>query len=69
LRKHKPYLSIRRSRWSRQFEPADPAKPIAFRYSPLASGLDIVRKTLSQYEIATVQTATIDQASTQPLRS
>src|SRR5262252_9551769 len=27
----------------------------AFRYAPLSSGLDIVRKTLSQHEIATVQ--------------
>src|ERR1700724_809747 len=29
----------------------------AFRYAPLSSGLDIVRKTLGQHEIATVQTA------------
>jgi hypothetical protein len=28
----------------------------SFRYAPLSSGLDIVRKTLSQHEIATVQT-------------
>src|SRR5262245_21758871 len=34
-----------------------------FRYAPLASGLDIVRKTLGQHEIATVQTTAIDQAS------
>ena len=34
-----------------------------FRYASLASGLDIVRKTLGQHEIATVQTTTIDQAS------
>ena len=27
-----------------------------FRYAPLSSGLDIVRKTLGQHEIATVQT-------------
>jgi hypothetical protein len=33
-----------------------------FRYAPLSSGLDIVRKTLGQYEIATVQTTAIDQA-------
>jgi hypothetical protein len=32
----------------------------AFRYAPLSSGLDIVRKTLSQREIATVQTTSID---------
>jgi hypothetical protein len=34
-----------------------------FRYAPLSSGLDIVRKTLSQHEIATVQTTAIDQAA------
>jgi hypothetical protein len=34
-----------------------------FRYASLASGLDIVRKCLSQHEIATIQTTTIDQAS------
>src|SRR5262244_1454268 len=33
----------------------------SFRYAPLSSGLDIVRKTLSQHEIATVQTASIDE--------
>jgi hypothetical protein len=33
----------------------------SFRYAPLSSGLDIVRKTLSQHEIATVQTTSIDQ--------
>jgi hypothetical protein len=35
----------------------------SFRYAPLSSGLDIVRKTLSQHEIATVQTTSIDQAA------
>jgi hypothetical protein len=35
----------------------------SFRYAPLSSGLDIVRKTLSQYEIATVQTTSLDQAA------
>ena len=35
----------------------------AFRYAPLSSGLDIVRKTLGQHEIATVQTTAIDQAA------
>src|SRR5947208_15053561 len=35
-----------------------------FRYASLASGLDIVRKSLGQHEIATVQTTAIDQAST-----
>ena len=34
-----------------------------FRYAPLSSGLDIVRKTLSQNEIATVQTTSIDEAA------
>jgi hypothetical protein len=34
-----------------------------FRYAPLSSGLDIVRKTLGQHEIATVQTTAIDQAT------
>ena len=33
-----------------------------FRYAPLASGLDIVRKTLGQHEIATIQTTAVDQA-------
>jgi hypothetical protein len=35
----------------------------SFRYAPLSSGLDIVRKTLSQHEIATVQTTSIDDTS------
>jgi len=35
----------------------------SFRYAPLASGLDIVRKTLGQHEIATVQTTAIDQVA------
>ena len=35
----------------------------SFRYASLASGLDIVRKTLGQHEIATVQTTAIDQAA------
>ena len=35
----------------------------SFRYAPLSSGLDIVRKTLGQHEIATVQTTAIDQAA------
>src|SRR3974377_1272546 len=30
-----------------------------FRYAPLASGLEIVRKSLGRHEIATVQTTTI----------
>jgi hypothetical protein len=32
----------------------------SFRYAPLSSGLDIVRKTLGQHEIATVQATAID---------
>jgi ERF superfamily protein len=35
----------------------------AFRYAPLSSGLDIVRKTLGQHEIATLQTTAIDHPS------
>jgi hypothetical protein len=34
-----------------------------FCYASLSSGLDIVRKTLGQPEIATVQTTAIDQAA------
>jgi len=37
-----------------------PGTEQTFRYAPLSSGLDIVRKTLSQHEIATVQTTSID---------
>src|SRR5438132_5353142 len=36
-----------------------------FRYASLASGLDIVRKTLSQQEIATIQTTRVEQATGQ----
>jgi ERF superfamily len=35
----------------------------SFRYAPLSSGLDIVRKTLSRQEIATVQTTSIDESA------
>jgi hypothetical protein len=35
----------------------------SFRYAPLASGLDIVRRTLGQHEIATVQTTAIDHGA------
>jgi len=35
----------------------------SFRYAPLSSGLDIVRKTLGQHEIATLQTTAIDHAA------
>jgi ERF superfamily len=34
-----------------------------FRYASLSSGLEIVRKTLGQHEIATVQTTAIDQTA------
>jgi hypothetical protein len=34
-----------------------------FRYAPLSSGLEIVRKTLGQHEIATLQTTAIDQTA------
>ncbi len=34
-----------------------------FRYAPLSSGLDIVRKTLGQHGIATIQTTAIDQGA------
>jgi ERF superfamily len=34
-----------------------------FRYAPLSSGLDIVRKTLGQHEIAIIQITAVDQAS------
>src|SRR5262245_26643149 len=34
-----------------------------FRYAPLSSGLDIVRKSLGQHEIATIQTTAMDQAA------
>ena len=34
-----------------------------FRYAPLSSGLDIVRKALGQAPVATVQTTAIDAAT------
>jgi hypothetical protein len=34
-----------------------------FRYAPLSSGLEILRKTLGQYEIAILQATAIDQAT------
>jgi hypothetical protein len=33
----------------------------SFRYAPLSSGLDLVRKTLSKHEIAALQTTAIDK--------
>jgi len=41
--------------------PGEPQR--SFRYAPLSSGLDIVRKTLGQHEIATLQTTAIDQTA------
>jgi hypothetical protein len=35
----------------------------SFRYAPLSSGLDIVRKALGHHEIATLQTTAIDQSA------
>jgi hypothetical protein len=40
-----------------------PGTEKSFRYASLASGLDIVRKTLGQHEIAAVQTTAIDQGA------
>jgi hypothetical protein len=34
-----------------------------FRYAPLSSGLEIVRKTLGQHELAVAQTTSIDQSA------
>src|SRR4051812_39926182 len=34
-----------------------------FRYAPLSSGLEIVRKALGQHQIAAIQTTAIDQAA------
>ena len=39
---------------------SDGATEQTFRYAPLSSGLDIVRKTLGQHEIAVVQTTSTD---------
>jgi hypothetical protein len=35
----------------------------SFRYAPLSSGLEIVRKTLSEHELAIIQTTAVDEAS------
>src|SRR5215472_15848727 len=52
----KSLTGIIRSDWSGGAERS-------FRYAPLSSGLEIVRKTLSQHEIAAVQTTSIDETS------
>jgi hypothetical protein len=44
-------------------EQASSGSERSFRYAPLSSGLDIVRKTLSQYKIATVQTTSINETA------
>ena len=44
--------------------PSEPGAPErTFRYAPLSSGLDIIRKTLGRHEIATIQTTNIDDES------
>ncbi len=43
--------------------PDDGTAEQIFRYAPLSSGLDIVRKTLGLHEIATVQTTSLDQTA------
>jgi hypothetical protein len=43
--------------------PLSPDGDRTFRYAPLSSGLDIVRKSLGRHEIATVQTTAIDGES------
>jgi hypothetical protein len=35
----------------------------SFRYAPLSTGLDLVRKSLGRHEIATVQTTAIDESA------
>jgi hypothetical protein len=41
----------------------DDAGEHIFRYAPLSSGLEILRKTLGQHEIAILQATAIDQAA------
>ena len=41
--------------------PSDGGNERSFRYAPLSSGLEIVRKALGQHEIATIQTTAVDQ--------
>jgi hypothetical protein len=66
LRLLKPNRSCRtpRSRWSRPSVRTGQGRvPRSFRYAPLSSGLDLVRKALGQQQIATMQTTAIDAAS------
>ncbi len=37
--------------------------PRSFRYAPLSSGLDIIRKALGQQQIAIIQTTAVDLSS------
>src|SRR6201993_3707467 len=46
-----------------KIEGSGQGKERSFRYAPLSSGLEIVRKTLTQHEIATVQTMALDHAA------
>src|SRR4051794_39072330 len=68
--------TIAAARAKAQLELTNPAKSLvgtlpgmtpkgdrSFRYAPLSSGLDLVRKSLGRHEIATVQTTAIDQAA------
>src|SRR5262245_19284066 len=41
-------------------DPANGGAQRSFRYAPLSSGLDIVRKSLGRHEIAAIQTTAID---------
>jgi ERF superfamily len=54
-----PEKSLTATAWTDRYD--EPGR--TFRYAPLSSGLDIVRKALGQHEIATVQTTAIDQAT------
>src|SRR5205807_6518769 len=60
---HRSRRSPRRWPRRRSNSPRQAGGARQFRYAPLSSGLEIVRKTLGQHEIATVQTTAVDQAS------
>jgi hypothetical protein len=53
------------SPWSCDEQAAPKNADRTFSYASLASGLDLVRKSLGQHEIATIQTTAIDEASGQ----
>ena len=63
--RHRSNLPTPRSRSSATIEPPAGGEEgqRLFRYASLSSGLEIVRKTLGQHEIATVQTTAIDQTA------